>query len=935
MIPDTQRPQADFSFGSFDVFLPERRIEREGLAVKIGARAFDILSVLLDHAGNTVSKQEVADHVWPGITVGETSLRFQIVGLRKLLAEGDDDRVIATVPGRGYCFVTPVTRHLPTPSVPFPNPDDRPSRLPGRLSHMLGREKEVTGLCAMLKEHRFVTVLGTGGIGKTTVAVAGAHALSDWFARDICFVDLGSVTDPRRVASTMSASLGFAVNDGDAVATLGTFLKQRRILVVLDSCEHVIAATAVLAERLFQAAPQLHIIATSREALRVEGEHVFVLAPFACPDDDDAISVERLLEFPSARLLLDRAAAAGTPIKLGPGDAGIVSDICRRLDGIALAIELAASRIPAYGLRGTLNLLNDRFRHLQGGRRTAIPRHRTLADTLAWSYDLLDERSRLILQRLALFIGPFGLEAASVVSDDSLDEVEAIEIIENLVAKSLIAICRTVDSVRYRLLDTTKAYLVDRFAVSRDADAVRRRHAELFRDLAAGPVGNDIPQELEAERVPNLRIALDWAFGPGGDTALGVTVAAAAAPLFLRMSLLTECRDVTLRAIAALDDAGSGSLFEMELQTCLGQSLMFTSGNTDDVEQAFQRALVLAERYGDLIRQFRLLGALHIFYERTADFGKALSLAQRGFDLAERIGNPAGIAAAHSLLGIAWHLLGRHREADLHLAPAMKQLEDQHGIDPIGFGFDHRNRACITAARSLWLQGFPDAGASLARDTVEASAALSHPVTHCIALIWAVSIAEWREDWTAMDGFVERFSAHADRHSLRPYLAVSACMRGQLAIRAGDIESGISMIQANLVSLRAARYEMLTTGFMTTLAEGLAQTGKVDEALEIITQCEDAVERNGDRLHTPEVMRVRASILALMGEVAKSREVLEQSLVCAQAQSATAWELKSACDLVERGDRNAFTLQPILTRYGPSNSDATRLRAQRLLENLG
>lgn len=933
-VTDTAASASAFAFGPYRLFVAERRLERDGELVKLGARAFDLLALLVEKAGEVVGKREIAERVWPGVIVGETSLRFQVVALRKLLeTAGDADRAIATISGRGYCFVLPVAAPPLRSQAEGALRTDRRAAMPPRLSNMVGRHSEVDALVDMVKTRRFATIVGPGGIGKTTVALAAAHRLAEFVDGDLAFVDLTSITTAEEVASTLAAVLQLPVTDRDMMAGIARLLRDRRMLLVLDSCEHVIAATAEMAEQIFQTAPDLHIIATSREALRVDGEHVLALPAFACPEPGADVSVEELLEYPAVQMLLLRAAGSGTAFTVAPSDVDAVIEICRRLDGIPLAIELAAGRIPSYGLRGTAALLEDRFRYLQGGRRTAIPRHRTLADTLAWSIELLDERSGTILRRLAVFVGEFGHDAASVVSGDEIDASEALEIIESLVAKSLVATRIIGGRVRFRLLDTMRAYLLERLNASAEIDLVRRRHAELFRDFEVGSVDRK-PARDEADQLPNLRAALEWSFGPRGDHSLGIALAGRAAPLLLRLSQLAECRQISRRALDALDASSRDSELEMELQACLGQSTMFTEGNTADAEVAFERALELAVRFGKHERELTLLGALHIFHERTADFGKALDFAERGFVVAERIGDSACITAAHSLLGIAWHLLGRHDHAEGHLRPAMVS-QDRPGIDPTGFGFDHYNRACITFARSLWLRGRPEDAVRLARETVDASASLSHPVTHCIALIWAISIAEWSESWDDMGAFIERFVAHAERHSLQPYQAVGRCMRGQLAIRRGDAGWGVQEIGDTLVSLRQARYEMLTTGFLTTMAEGLLAMGDLDRACAVIGDCAAQMETNGDRLHAPEVLRVQSAIVAAMGNAQAGRTLLDRALTAARVQGATSWELKAACDMVEmgRGDP-ALLLRPIMSRYGAAGGDGTWIRAVRLLDNM-
>jgi predicted ATPase len=263
-------------------------------------------------------------------------------------------RYIANVPGRGYCFVAPITRTaalLPAqaadsiPTVP-------PLRLPSRLARMIGRDDAVAGLCVQLLNQRFVSIVGPGGIGKTTVAVSVAHALVREFSGAVAFVDLASIEDPRLVAGAVASTLGLAVHMNDPIPNLIAFLDQKRILLVLDSCEHVIESAAALTEQLYIAAPETYILTTSRELLRVEGEHVHKLAPLAVPDEKSALSAAEALGFPAVQLFMERAAAGGNHIDLTDEEAHLVAGICRKLDGIALALELAAGRVAAYGIRG-------------------------------------------------------------------------------------------------------------------------------------------------------------------------------------------------------------------------------------------------------------------------------------------------------------------------------------------------------------------------------------------------------------------------------------------------------------------------------------------------------------------------------------------------------------------------------------------------------
>jgi predicted ATPase len=353
------------------------------------------------------------------------------------------------------------------------------------------------------------------------------------------------------------------------------------MLLILDSCEHVIETAAALAERIFQDAPRVHVLATSRESLRVEGEHVHRLLPLGSPPDDAGLTAAQALGFPAVQLFVERAIASGRRFELNDADAPVVAEICRRLDGIALAIQLAAGRADAYGIQETLLLLNDRFKLLWEGRRTALPRHQTLSATLDWSYNLLSERERLVLRRLSVFAGIFTLEAAcSVAADADVDETQVVTALVSLVAKSLVTVSAGDTATRYRLLDTTRAYAAGKLAEIGEVDAIKRRHAIYYRELFERNDTNFLASTddsgFRSELLGNARVALEWSFSSRDDVSIGTSLAAVAAPFLSELSLLTECHRLTGRALAALSDADRGTRREMELQASLGSSMILT-----------------------------------------------------------------------------------------------------------------------------------------------------------------------------------------------------------------------------------------------------------------------------------------------------------------------------------------------------------------------
>ena len=361
------------SFGSFELVARERLLRKDGVPVELGARALDILIALLASPNEVVSKKDLLARVWPDVTVEASSLRVHIAGLRKALGDGRcGARYIATLAGRGYCFVAPVTRSSVRDDADamigrFPHVN-----LPSRLSRMVGRTGDVRAVTAKLISARFVTVLGAGGVGKTTVAVAVAHDLIDAFSGAAVFVDLGALSDPHLVAPTLASMLGLSVPTDDATSGLIAYLRGKRILLVLDTCEHLIEAVAALASRIFAAAPQAHLLATSREALRVEGEHIYRLDTLACPPEDSMLTAAIAQTFPATQLFMERAVASGARLDFSDTDAVIAASICRKLDGVALAIELAAGRVEAYGLEQTAALLDQSLTRSWQGRRTAV-----------------------------------------------------------------------------------------------------------------------------------------------------------------------------------------------------------------------------------------------------------------------------------------------------------------------------------------------------------------------------------------------------------------------------------------------------------------------------------------------------------------------------------------------------------------------------------
>jgi predicted ATPase/DNA-binding winged helix-turn-helix (wHTH) protein len=942
------------SFGPFSLVVTERLLMKDGVPVELGARTLDTLIALVSRPNEIIGKRELMAEVWPDVIVEEGSLRFHIAGLRKAMGDGRDGaRYITTLAGRGYCFVAPVSRSADKADGPPPHADapvPGATFLPARLARMVGREEGVKTLSAQLAASRFVTVVGPGGVGKTTVAVAVAHEVLESFAGAALFVDFGMLSDPAMVAASVASMLGMPIRSDDPAPSLIAFLRDRHFLLILDNCEHVIEAAATLAERIFAAAPQVHILATSREALRVEGEQVHHLAPLACPPDDPGLTAAAALTFPATQLFVERATASGARLDLGDADVAIVAGLCRRLDGMALAIELAAGRVGAYGLQQTVTLLDQRLSLLWPGQRTAPARQKTLQATLDWSYGLLSELERVVLRRLAVFVGHFTMEAAlAIVTSPTVDQALVFGAIDSLVAKSMVATRPVGAMMRYRLLETTRAYALDIRVDDAELADLALRHATYYRrwlDQAEAEwptLPNAAERVYRLSGLGNVRAALEWGFGANGDVRAGVGLAAAAAPIFLAMSLLTECHRWSERAILALDDTTRAGTGEMHLQAALGMSLMFTRGSTEEARAALNRGLAIAEDRGDAFDQLRLLGPLHMFHIRVGDYRSAVRYAQRSAAVSAATQDPAAMALAHSLLGIALHLTGDLDGARAELEAAVQHGPRSHRTSQIYLGFDHHSWAGIALARTLWLQGHPDQAVDRLRRTARDAERMVHPVTLSIVLNWAISVFFWTGDLQSAEQAMGRFIAHAESQSMGPYLAVGRGYKGEMAIRRGDPEAGIAHVRACLEELHAARYELLTTAFNLSLAQGLAGTGRVAEGIALLDDTARLVEANGDHSYGPELLRVKGVLLLAMPQpMPDAAEVcFRQSLELSRRQAALAWELRTAIDLAallaaqgRPADARAL-LRPMFDRFGEGWDTADLQAAAHLLATLG
>ena len=447
------------------------------MLVRLGGRTLDVLIALLERAGEVVSNQVLLDNVWGSVTVEEGTLRFHVKTLRRVLGDNrDDTQYIVNVSGRGYSFTAHVERReRDVPARPSAGRLNRHASLPTRTSSVVGRADNIDAVSRELSHRRLVTVAGPGGIGKTTLAIAVVQALRASFDDVAFFVDLAPVSDPGLVVSALASALGQAQRSDDPVGALLDEFGSRRVLIVLDNCEQVIEAVAALAERMLREAAGIHVLITSRETLRIDGEHVHRLMPLESPPTRDKLSAEEALSYSAVQLFVERVSAALGGFTLDDALAPIAGEICRRLDGIPLAIELAAARVELFGLAGLARGLNNLFAVLTEGRRFALPRHQTLRAALDWSYQLLSPTEQEVLQDVSMFRATFDLDSAlAMVRTSAIEFQDAVDVMASLVSKSMVTVARAGGVVDYRLLEVTRLYASEKLTVAGGGGAVGR-----------------------------------------------------------------------------------------------------------------------------------------------------------------------------------------------------------------------------------------------------------------------------------------------------------------------------------------------------------------------------------------------------------------------------------------------------------------------------
>ena len=887
-----------------EIDLARRELRIRGTPVPLGGRAFEIVEVLARSSGQLVTKDELIDRIWPGTAVLENTLQVHATAIRKAL--GPHRALLKTESGRGYRLLGDwVVRHHdlarpPARIVQVREPANPPdSNFPAGVP-LVGRTGALQQLRDLASAYRVVTLTGPSGIGKTTLALETARSVLGEFADGGKLVEFGSLSDPALVPSAVARALELKPTGEEiSAASVARAVGARNLLLLLDNCEHVIDAAATMAEALVRLCPNVTMLATSREILRIEGECTYRVPPLDVPAVGNW-EPGHILGYSAVELFVARAEAQGSENVSRSEILPIVAGICRRLDGIPLAIEFAAARAAVLGTEEVAASLRDRFAALTSGRRTAVARHRTLRAALDWSYELLPEAEKYLLRRCGVFAGGFTLEAVTALVEDLAGSGPPVaETIANLVAKSLVTFDPVESNGRWRLLETTRAYVTEKLLSGGEAAQVNRRHAEYFRDLFSWLAGSAAPSDQDiaryAREIDNARAALEWAFSDAGNPDIAVSLTVEVVPLWMHLSLLEECRGAVMRALATLAATPNGDTrLEMRLHAALGASLAWVGGAVPEIEAAWERTLQLAETLGDVDHQLRALWGLWLLKDR-----QALALAQQFSAVAA---TPADRLLGERMVGVSQHYLGNQVMARRHIEHVITDdLIHESGSRIVRFQIDQRSAARAFHARILWLQGFPDQAIRAVESLVEHAQKADHANSLCHATaIAACPIALWAGDLDRCQYYIDLLRDFSRRHTLALWRAFGRAHQGVLLVRRGDLQGGLTLLRTGLDAFGAAFAGYRVLIFLVEQAAALGQAGQISAAIAAINEAAHRSESTAERWIIPELLRIKGELLLLQaapGASSVAGLLFQESIERARGQGAQSWELRGAMSL--------------------------------------
>ncbi len=936
-----QQESTEYRFGPY-LLIPQRQLLlRGGIPVRIGGRSFDILTLLVRRAGEDVSKSELLTFCWPSTYVHESNLKVNVASLRRTLDAGSADAYITTVSNFGYRFTAAVSREQ-TGGLPEQVASISSIRQP---TDVIGRAAEIHQLAKLLAKTRCLSIVGPGGMGKTTIALALAHHVRSNYGHGVEFVDMSTVGDPAYAPAAIAAGVGARQHSDDALAEIVSVLQERHTLLVVDNCEHLLSSIASIANRLLNALPSLTILTTSREPLSIAYEQVHRLASLSVPQPHQSLTASEANNFGAIRLFVTRASGMANYV-LSDADAPLIAAICRRLDGIPLAIELAASKTFAYGVRTLHTMLEQKLLFPKNNERTAPTRQQTMLATLDWSYRLLSQDEAALLRVTSVFSGKFQLEDAIAVAEQiSFDATQTIDGLERLTSKSLVYAEHHDGFVVYRLLESTRAFASERLRETGEHDAAlliyARRVLALFERASVEADARDKGEWMSdyARRVDDGRSVMNWAFAAGGDRLLGIQLTAAVIPLWYELSALNEMRSRVETALRfAREMTNCPPELTMKLVGALASTSAFVQQLPQNTEASWRECYELGIQTRSAKYEIMGLWGLCSFLIYTGRTTEALERLKDCVSLAQAQSDSHAVDEAYRMMATAEIYLGRIAEARQRL----EQLAARHrkANDPTRFARFHSERGVgvrCTLALALFVSGEPERAMLFTRAAVERAMVSGHLVSLGNALaVFAVPIAFWSGDYTAADEFLQAAEQNGRMDDTGAWREV--CHFFKSALRAKRQEVGaVDELQARLGKMMVARQVLRAPIYHAMVAEALLESGMANDGMVWAEEAFQLAKAQDANWCMPEILRVKA-LLELRSKSSEAAEVTFRSAISeANLMGAYFFELKASLSLarhlaaMNRPHEALEVLEASCARFAPTDRFADLSMARELL----
>ncbi|OAV54811.1 hypothetical protein A6U98_09640 [Rhizobium sp. WYCCWR10014] len=941
MVPT--EPDDVVAFGPFRLYGEHRRLFCGAEEVQLGGRAMEMLVTLARKKGELVYKEELYNAAWPGIFVHEANLKVTIASLRRALREyTPTEDYIRTFVGRGYRLTDQVI------TGEIPKIADLPvvanTRFP-ELATVIGRDAEIAELRARIAANRLTTIVGPGGIGKTTVAVATVQLLEDEEGDLITFIDFSRVAGEEFVIPSVAAALGISSGSQDRLDAISSILARRKTLLLLDTCEHVLNAVAHLCDVIVANTSDVRILATSRQALRAKREEVFWLAPLEVPPPDHIHTAEQVLRYSAPQLLVERASEKGK-YKTEDGDASAVAEICRRLDGSPLAIELISSRLGSRSAADVLEELDDRFATLVGPDQEGPLRQQTLLATMQWSYALLTKSEAAVLRAISIFMGTFDMdEVVCIVVHHGLDPTVVFDAIAGLRAKSMLSVEQMSGGMRYRLLDSTRAFAGNLLEAAGELTAVSQAHARLVLDIFTRANADQarLPTRqwhiAYASRADDLRRAIGWALFLRADPLLGMQLVASGLPLWHESSLSEEARRNCEQALVEFDRIGCrDTTLKLKLVVGLAAVSSYISADAEKAIKIFETAIQLSRQIGDSRAECQALGALARYRLLPGHQTEARKTLRELKGLAMRSNNRAA-QWEHEHLCTEWEIIRcEYRPAIARLEKLRLELQNTADGTVSRFDLDPRIRTDTILAALYWL-GSRRPGTGLNR--VQAAAREALEARHGWTLIYCYThgvlfvLCECQEHALARE-YAALLKDTIFRHGMPAWIPVASCY-----IEALDALSGVRKDPDGLMSafdgLRTGLKQIGRHVYYALLIRALYANGHMDEGVRILDYL---FEVGPQRSMVPELLRLRAVKERSVGRDEEALSTLRGSLTVAEENGAWAWQIRCATDLAAllrdrlQIDEAKSVLEPVYGQFIDGFDTPDLQRARNLMTEL-